>query len=117
MLSRTDPTSTTWAFPNPGPGGCAINTSTIMTINNQYTYRLVTTAMTFNQANAYCKTGTNAWNGTLVAWRDYETQLAVEQYFFVSGLAAVPGLCICMCHCVGLCTYGTIPPADRACRG
>jgi hypothetical protein len=48
--------------------------------------------MTFNDANAYCKTGTNGWNGTLVAWRDYETQLAVEQYFFVSGRRAMPGL-------------------------
>jgi hypothetical protein len=45
--------------------------------------------MTYNNAREYCKTGTNAWNGTLVAWRDYETQLAVEQYFFV-GVARLP---------------------------
>ncbi len=93
-MCPADPTSTTWGFPNPGPGGCAINTSTIMTINNQYTYRLVTTPMRFNEAVDYCKTGTNAWNGTLVAWRDYETQLAVEQYFFVSG----PDACVWSWH-------------------
>jgi hypothetical protein len=47
--------------------------------------------MTYNNAREYCKTGTNAWNGTLVAWRDLETQLAVEQYFFVGGAALLLG--------------------------
>ena len=89
-----DPTASTWAFPDPGLGGCAINTSLILTVNNRAAYRLVKQAMTFNAAREYCKTGTNAWNGTLVAWRDYETQLAVEQYFFVGGADAV----LCSVH-------------------
>jgi hypothetical protein len=102
------PTATTWAFPDPGLGGCAVNTSTILTVNNRAAYRLVRQAMTYSNAREYCKTGTNAWNGTLVAWRDLETQLAVEQYFFVGGAPEWRTWCCASCR---------VQPGQRAGAG